>query len=121
MPVLSSGPETRRGVLSEREAVFEEDLGADEITLESFSINRNFDRLQNIRRAVRCSLQLIVNHPCLPNCPMQIAHQNDFAHSSDGSRRLFIDYCLFTCSAMRLKDPCLFIKSGWIRPEDLLR
>jgi hypothetical protein len=74
-------------------ARFWEDLGADAINLESFSINRDFERLTAIRAAVRCDLQLIANHCCLPNCPMQSYHQNGFAHSSDGSRTLFMDYC----------------------------
>ncbi len=101
-----------------RRARFWEDLGADAITLESFSINRNFRRLAAIRAAVRCELQLIANHPCLPNCPMQGYHQNGFAHGSDGSRRLFIDYCFLRCARKRLEDPSLFVKAAWIRPED---
>jgi collagenase-like PrtC family protease len=104
-----------------RRAKFWEDLGADAINLESFSINRDFRRLAAIRAAVRCDLQLIANHCCLPNCPLQSYHQNGFAHSSDGSRTLFIDYCFLRCSQLRLEDPSLFIKSAWIRPEDLSR
>jgi len=104
-----------------RRARFWENLGADAINLESFSINRDFERLSAIRAAVRCDLQLIANHCCLPNCPMQSYHQNGFAHSSDGSRTLFLDYCLLRCTQMRLEDPSLFIKAGWIRPEDISR
>jgi collagenase-like PrtC family protease len=102
-----------------RRARFWEDLGADAITLESFSINRDFRRLEAIRQAVRCGLQLIANHVCLPNCPLQSYHQNGFAHASDGTGTLFIDYCLLRCSRLRLTDPSQFIKSAWIRPEDL--
>lgn len=102
-----------------RRARFWEDLGADAITLESFSINRDFDRLASIRQAVQCELQLIANHVCLPNCPIQVYHQNGFAHASDDSGALFIDYCFLHCSRQRLADPSLFIKSAWIRPEDL--
>ena len=102
-----------------RRARFWEDLGADAITLESFSINRDFRRLTAIRKAVRCELQLIANHICLPNCPLQVYHQNGFAHASDGSGTLFIDYCFLRCSQQRLADPSLFIKAAWIRPEDL--
>ncbi len=104
-----------------RRAQFWEDLGADAINLESFSINRDFSRLAAIRAAVRCDLQLIANHCCLPNCALQSYHQNGFAHSSDGSRTLFIDYCFLRCSQLRLEDPSLFVKSAWIRPEDLSR
>lgn len=102
-----------------RRARFWEELGADAIALESFSINRNFRRLATIREAVHCDLQLIVNHVCLPNCPLQSYHQNGFAHASDDSRTLFIDYCLLRCSRLRLTDPSQFIKAAWIRPEDV--
>ncbi len=102
-----------------RRARFWEDLGADALTLESFSLNRDFRRLSAIRKAVHCELQLIANHVCLPNCPMQVYHQNGFAHASDGSNALFIDYCFLHCSRQRLADPSLFIKAAWIRPEDL--
>ena len=102
-----------------RRARFWQDLGADALTLESFSINRDFETLRAIRAAVSCELHLIANHPCLPNCPMQPYHQNGFAHSSDGSGRLFIDYCFLTCTMKRLEDPSLLIKAGWIRPEDI--
>jgi collagenase-like PrtC family protease len=100
-------------------AKFWENLGADAITLESFSINRDFARLAAIRKAVKCDLQLIANHCCIPNCPMQYYHQNGIAHSSDGSKTLFIDYCFLRCSRMRLENPSLLIKANWIRPEDI--
>jgi collagenase-like PrtC family protease len=102
-----------------RRARFWRDLGADALTLESFSINRDFDTLRVIREAVDCELQLIANHPCLPNCPMQSYHQNGFAHSSDGSRNLYIDYCFLSCTLKRLEDPSTLIKAAWIRPEDV--
>jgi collagenase-like PrtC family protease len=102
-----------------RRARFWEDLGADAIVLESFSINRNFRRLAAIRESVGCDLELIANHTCLMNCPMQTYHQNGFAHASDDSETLFIDYCFMRCSRQRLADPSQFIKSAWIRPEDI--
>jgi len=48
--------------------------------------------------AVRCDLELIANHVCLMNCPMQNYHQNGFAHASDDTGTLFIDYCFLRCS-----------------------
>jgi collagenase-like PrtC family protease len=102
-----------------RRARFWADLGADNITLESFSINRNFKQLEVIRRAVDCDLTLIANHPCLPNCPMQYYHQDGFAHSSNRTGRFFIDYCFLRCTYERLRDPSYLIKSCWIRPEDV--
>jgi collagenase-like PrtC family protease len=102
-----------------RRAAFWQQLGADAITLESFSINRDLARLRAIRSAVTCDLQLIANHPCLPNCPLQPYHQNTMAHASDGSRMMPLDWCFLRCSRMRLADESLLIKSQWIRPEDL--
>lgn len=102
-----------------RRARFWAGLGADAMTLESFSINRDFAALEAIRAATDCELTLIANHCCLPNCALQPYHQNGFAHSSAGSRRLFIDYCFLHCSRLRLEDPSRFIKAAWIRPEDL--
>ena len=100
-------------------ARFWEELGADALTLESLTINRDFGRLRAIRDAVSIPLQLIANHICMPDCPLQSYHQNGFAHASDGSGSLFIDYCLFRCSRRRMEDPSLFVRSPWIRPEDL--
>jgi collagenase-like PrtC family protease len=100
-------------------ARFWESLGADAITLESFSINRDFGRLDAIRKSVTCELQLIANHVCLLNCPLQTYHQCGFAHASCDNQTLFIDYCFLKCSQMRLADPSEFIKSAWIRPEDI--
>jgi len=75
--------------------------------------------LSKIRQSVQCDLQLIANHVCLMNCPMQSYHQNGFAHASDDTGMLFIDYCFLRCSRLRLTDPSQFIKTAWIRPEDL--
>jgi collagenase-like PrtC family protease len=100
-------------------AQYWEDLGADAINLESFSINRDLEKLARIREAVGCDLILIANHFCQPNCPFQIQHQNGFAHASATRRRFLIDYPLLQCNGRRLRDPTLLISSGWIRPEDV--
>ncbi len=102
-----------------KRAQYWEELGADAINLESFSINRDFEKLARIREAVDCDLILIANHFCQPNCPFQIQHQNGFAHASSTRRRFLIDYPLLQCNGRRLRDPTLLISSGWIRPEDL--
>jgi collagenase-like PrtC family protease len=102
-----------------RRARFWEELGADAITLESIAINRDFRRLAAIREAVHCDLQLIANHVCLLDCPLQSYHQNGLAHASGDTSALFIDYCALRCSRLRLADPSQFIKAAWIRPEDI--
>jgi len=103
-------------------ARFWEDLGANMLVLESFSINRNFPVLKAIRDAVSCDLQLIANFSCLPKCPLQIYHMVGISHGSNTvDREPFMDYCVFKCSSLSMKDPSLLIKSQWIRPEDLSR
>lgn len=101
-------------------ARFWENLGADMLTLESFSINRNFPRLKAIRKSVKCQLQLIANFTCLSKCPMQIYHMNGLSHSSNSDDKTpYLDYCVLKCSYYSLKNPHLLIKSQWIRPEDI--
>lgn len=104
-----------------KRARYWEDLGASAIVLESFSINRDFKRLEEIRAAVRCDLVLIANHFCQPNCPYQIQHQNGHAHSSGEHCSFYIDYPLIQCQYARLKRPGLMVAAQWIRPEDLAR
>lgn len=102
-----------------KRAQYWEGLGADGITLESFSINRDFEKLARIREAVRCDLILIANHFCQPNCPYQVQHQAGHAHASNTERRFLVDYPLLQCNYRRLTEPAILISAGWIRPEDL--
>jgi len=105
---------------SPERARFWQDIGADSLTLESFSINRNFELLKAIRKSVKCQLQLIANFTCLSKCPMQIYHMNGLSHASTNKDKApYIDYCILKCSSYSLKNPELLIKSQWIRPEDL--
>ncbi len=105
---------------SPERAVFWQDLGADMLTLESFSINRNFSVLGSIRKAVSCRLQLIANFTCLSRCPMQPYHMTGLSHASASSdKNPFVDYCALKCSFRILEDPRLLIRSQWIRPEDV--
>ncbi len=99
-----------------------EDLGADEICISAIACNRNFKLLSNIRNAVKCGLQLIANANCMLDCIYEQTHMNIMTNSSrtrDNNRGFYLDYCFFNCSFKRLKNPVNYIKSTWIRPEDL--
>ncbi len=103
-----------------RKAKFFEDLGADCIAIQPLVTVRNFPRLRAIREAVGCELQLIANSTCLLECPMTPYHNVGLSHASQaGSQGFFIDYCLMRCLLKRLDDPAQYIKSPWIRPEDV--
>ncbi len=103
-------------------AKYWEELGADCITLESIAVNRNLTLLKAIREAVKVDLQLIANSNCLMFCPLSGQHMVNLAHASQKghkSRGFMLDYCALSCSRAKLADPSNYIRSEFIRPEDL--
>ncbi len=99
-----------------------EDLGADLINLESVRLNRDFELLRKIKEHVRCKLQLVANNSCLCFCPFGAYHALINSHASqtcESSGGFIIDYCIVKCKYVRLADPVNFIRSDWIRPEDI--
>lgn len=103
-------------------AKYWEDLGVDLIVLATFSLNRDFETLSKIRKHVKCKLELIANNACLYRCPLREYHRVTIAHASQDKSHTngyYIDYCLINCRAMRLSDSVNFIRSDWIRPEDV--
>lgn len=107
---------------SVKRAKYWEELGADNITLSFIDVNRNFPLLRQIRKNVKCELQLIGNLLCLYNCPFFEYHAVLPSHSSQSehcSRGFTVDYCSINCGYRKIKHPVEFIRSLWIRPEDL--
>ncbi len=120
------GLKVRIGVYARVDSVakarFWEDSGADSIALESISVNRDFRLLENIRKAVGLELQLLVNSNCLMFCPLSGQHMVNLSHASQKghiSRGFFIDYCALKCSYEKLREPVNYLRSEFIRPEDL--
>jgi len=110
------------GVDGAIQAKYWEELGADEISLSPWSVNRNFRLLKQIRSAVNCDLQLYANTRCLTGCPFMVYHYLGANHASGsiGQRNGFlINYCEFICNHLILLEPWRIISSCWIRPEDL--
>jgi collagenase-like PrtC family protease len=103
-------------------ARFWEDAGADCITLESLSVNRDFEVLAALRKALKIELQLIVNANCQLFCPLSGQHMVNLSHASQKghpTRGFMIDWCVMKCSYEKLKDPAQYLRSEFIRPEDL--
>ncbi len=103
-------------------ARFWEDHGADCITLESLSVNRDFGLLAALRKAMKIELQLIVNANCQLFCPLSGQHMVNLSHASQKghpTRGFMIDWCVMKCSYEKLKDPAQYLRSEFIRPEDL--
>ena len=129
MPIIKKrhpGLKVRVGVYARVDSVakarFWEELGADCITLESISVNRDYAMLKAIRKAVKLELQLIANSNCMMFCPLSGQHMVNLSHASQkghASRGFMIDYCALRCSAEKLADPSNYLRSEFIRPEDL--
>lgn len=110
------------GVNTPQRAKFWENEGADSITLDDLVCNRDFELLAALRAAVKCDLQLLANNICMSSCFMAATHMNMVAHGSRpfaSERGCYIDYCSVRCMAARVREPVNFIRSGWIRPEDM--
>lgn len=121
-PQLEAHVSTQAGVNTAERAKYWEELGADCITLSVVDVNRQFFALREIRAAVDCRLQLIGNLDCLYMCPYYGYHANLHSHASQvghRSRGFMIDYCSLLCRRSRLAHPVEFIRSPWIRPEDV--
>ena len=99
-----------------------EDMGADCIVLDSILVNRELRSLERIRKAVTCDLELLVNNNCLMGCALSPSHMNAIAHTAQSwheNKGFFIDWCFLKCTEMKLRQPINYIRSEWIRPEDL--
>ncbi|PNU21273.1 peptidase U32 [Geothermobacter hydrogeniphilus] len=110
------------GVDRVRKAQMWEEMGADCIVLDSILVNRELQTLREIRKAVRCDLELMANNNCLSGCSMSPMHMNALAHAGQtGSENkgFFVDWCFLKCTAMKLENPVNYIRSEWIRPDDL--
>lgn len=102
-------------------ARFWEEMGADKIILPE-SVTRDFKTLGLIREGVDCELEVIANHCCLYNCPFDLHHRNMVSHGSQNSHPsggFAVDYCKLSCQRRKLFRPSEFLRSCWIRPEDI--
>lgn len=99
-----------------------EDLGADCIVLDSLLVNRELKVLENIRKHIKTDLELLINNSCLMGCALSPSHMNALAHTAQAShanKGFFIDWAFMKCTQMKLQEPVNYIRSEWIRPEDL--
>lgn len=103
---------------SANRARYYESLGADVICLD-YMINRDFKAIREIREAVSCELEVLMNDFCLYHCPYRYYHYNCCSHSSQPSMNgWYLDYSLLRCRLELLSNPAQIIRAPWIRPED---
>lgn len=107
---------------SYNKAKYWEDLGADYICVDFVKINRDFKTLKymvdNLKKA---KLEILVTNSCLKNCPMIYTHTNSLSHASnkDPNSNLYEDWSLFFCQKKELENIAEYIRSPWVRPEDI--
>jgi len=98
-----------------------EDLGVDEIIIDE-NINRDFETLAAIRKAVDCETELIANPCCLHDCPHQpehVAHDGHASQSHSMDNYCYLQYPYYNCTMKKFTEPVEIVKARWIRPEDL--
>jgi len=98
-----------------------EDLGVDEIIVDE-NINRDFDTLAALRKAVSCELELIANPCCLHDCPHQaehVAHDGHASQTHSMDNYCYLQFPYYNCTLKKFTNPVEIIKARWIRPEDL--
>lgn len=101
------------------------------ITLDR-SLNREMDQLENIVKTVRCAypdiqFELLANEGCIHLCPYKLTHdaQISFANLDTAKDSCFPNNRTFSinraigCHAYFFKYPQRFLKSPFIRPEDM--
>lgn len=121
-PALKVRISTFSGVDRVIKAKMWEDMGADCIVLDGLLVNRELKTLEKIRNAIKTDLELLVNNNCLQSCIFCNTHVNSLAHTGQSwhmNKGFFIDWCYMKCTHMKLKNPVNYIRSEWIRPEDL--
>lgn len=108
------------GVETVERARYFEDLGVDVITLSPFSLNRDFDRLEAVRQAVSCELEVYANVSCLHACPLAAEHYRYLGATTKAGAASTPepDPYLRYCSKRFLAEPVQLLKSPFVRPED---
>ena len=99
-----------------------ESMGADIICADFVKINRDFEMLKAMVQSLKTAkIELLATNSCLKYCPFIHTHVNCIAHASiqKNNSSNYIDWCLLECQYKELQNPEEYIKSPWIRPEDV--
>ncbi len=103
-------------------AKYWEDLGADYLCVDFVKVNRDFKTLKymvdNLKTA---KIEILVTNSCLKNCPMIYTHTTGLSHASnkDKNSNSYEDWSLFYCQKKELENIEEYIRSPWVRPEDI--
>lgn len=107
---------------SYEKAKYWEDMGADYICVDFVKINRDFKTLKYMCDNLKNSkIEILMTNSCLKNCPMIHTHTNGISHAStiSNNKNNYQDWGLLFCQKKELFNLEEYIKSPWVRPEDL--
>ncbi|MEK9183419.1 MAG: U32 family peptidase [Patescibacteria group bacterium] len=110
------------GINSIGEAKKYEKMGVSLIFLDPFSINRDIKKIKKIAKSIKCEVGLYTNFPCLFNCPNRNARYKFFGYASQEDEeisKITHDPFPIGCSLFYLEHLIEFLKSPFIRPEDV--
>lgn len=103
---------------------WEKIVGKEGVLTLSIMTNRNFTLLEEIRKVVKCDIELLTNDCCLNECPFRFFHYNECAHASqryDVLRGYYYDWSTMACQNQKAFNPEQIIMCKWIQPNDLKR
>ena len=103
-------------------AKYWEDIGADIICADFVKINRDFKTLKYMVDNLKHSkIEILATNSCLKNCPMIFTHTTALSHASDKTKgkENYEDWSLFYCQKIQNEREEEYIKSPWVRPEDI--
>lgn len=109
---------------SYEKARYWEEMGADYICVDFVKINRDFKTLKYmVDNLKKSKIELLMTNSCLKNCPLIHTHTASLSHASNkmnNEKEKYVDWCLYKCQEYELKHLEEYIKSPWIRPEDVV-
>ncbi len=104
-------------------AKFWEEMGADYICVDFVKINRDFKTLKYmVDNLKKSKIELLMTNSCLKNCPYIHTHTAALSHASNSvneEKTNYADWCLYKCQEYQLRHLEEYVKSPWIRPEDV--
>lgn len=108
-------------VNSLQKALYWENMGADIICVDFVSANRDFALLAKmVEHLKKAKIEILVTNSCIKDCPYIHTHVNCISHASTKCKaNTYIDWCLFKCQSKQLCNTEEYIKSPWVRPEDI--
>ena len=98
------------------QAIFFKNLWVDILTIDR-DINRNIDLIVKIKKRTWLKIQLMMNEPCLKNCPYRSTHFEAVANNNE--QIFWVEFEDLTCYPMIKDNNRLFFRIPFVRPDDL--